>query len=167
MRSVGACALFFPLRLRCMSCTESVCHIKPCQHTKSISKSSKQTPALKNHNKNRLCKCLHRLGAALGLLANCPQPAQVWVPSSKAMQNSQSYPQAALPGGRGFLSVLNLIPVWQLRASPLYPLDQAQLEPKSLLPRVNTQVFYNSSVYFFFFFFSFINSSSCALSSKG
>lgn len=46
--------VFFPLRVRCMSSTESVCHIKPCQHTKNISRNSKQTPNPRNPDKNHL-----------------------------------------------------------------------------------------------------------------
>lgn len=70
--------------------------------------------------------------------------------------------------GRGFLSVLNLISVWQFRASPVYPLDQAQLEPKSPPPRVNTQAFYSSSVHCFVaFLFSFRNSSSYSFKQQG
>lgn len=95
MRSVGACALFFPFRVRCMSCTEGVCYIKSCQHTKSISKNSKQTPTPKNHNKNHLCKCLYSVGAALGLLANCPQQTQVWVPQFKSNAKHSIFPSGS------------------------------------------------------------------------
>jgi len=55
-------------------------------------------------------------------------------PSSKVMQITHLPPQAALPGSRGFLSVLTLVPAWQFRASSAYPLGRAQLEPQSPPP---------------------------------